>query len=483
MSEHPSPEFEKELRETLGEPNANPIFVRDLRATLIERSTMKQKRSSFSRLAWGLAIAILLALLLVASPRAAAMFKQWLGYVTGVGFVRSDESLRVLAAPVTVNKAGIQVSIENGTVDSQHTILLQRIEGSIFPDPSSPRFCDSPARLILPDGTPVKEVSYGTSMTDNGGGYLGRYEFEALPAGQLDVVLEIPCVMYDSNFTDFKFDLHFKLADARQVLPVIELPTQVSASPSEALQTPPVTASVSPASASVEGFAIVLESETVLADGYILTGSYQWTDPRFDGFSAYPPVVQITDANGGEVNIEPMDPVVTNTDPAVKKLPFAFHVIGKDYAFPLTISVDSVIATLHDTATFQFDFGANPQVGQTWNTKIDVPIAGHTIHIQTIQLTPGRTSAELGFTFTMTSDADVTGATVVDANPVTGGGGRGSGSGGGGGGADGGYSVGPFTSGWAIAGYSPAGVKTFIVSDLSMIFRGNWQTTWSPSTP
>ena len=68
MDEHPSPEFEKELRETLGEPNANPVFVRDLRATLLERSTMKQKNRILPRLAWGFAIAILLSLLVVASP-------------------------------------------------------------------------------------------------------------------------------------------------------------------------------------------------------------------------------------------------------------------------------------------------------------------------------------------------------------------------------------------------------------------------------
>jgi hypothetical protein len=249
MNEHPSPEFEKELRETLGQANANPVFVRDLRATLIERSTMKQKRSSFSRLAWGFALAILLATLVVASPRAAALLKQLLGYVPGVGFVERGETLRVLSAPVNLEKDGLQITIEKGTADAQHTILLQRIAGYVNPDRFGERYCQTPARLVLPDGTVVQEISYETSW-DTGDNltsdkYLGRYEFEALPAGQLDAVLEIPCVMYDSNFTDFKFDLHFKIADASQVLPVIELPTQASASSSETLQTPPVTDSVS----------------------------------------------------------------------------------------------------------------------------------------------------------------------------------------------------------------------------------------------
>ena len=34
MNEHPSPEFEKELREALSAPDPNPAFVHDLRVTL-----------------------------------------------------------------------------------------------------------------------------------------------------------------------------------------------------------------------------------------------------------------------------------------------------------------------------------------------------------------------------------------------------------------------------------------------------------------
>jgi hypothetical protein len=481
MNEHPSPEFEKELRETLGQPNADPVFVRDLRATLIERSTMKQKNRFVPRLAWGFAIALLLALWVVASPRAAALLRQLLGYVPGVGFVEQGDSLRLLSAPVSIEKDGMQMIIEKGTADSQHTILLQHINGYRGPNPASPtneRFCEQPARLVLPDGTIVQEIRYeatgdGSREAAASGKYFGRYEFGALPAGELDAVLEIPCVMYDLGYADFKLVLHFEIADATQVLPVIELPIPV---PSH-----PAVVAASPAVSSIEGFMIVLESETSLADGYILTGHYEWTDPRFDGFSAYPFVVEFTDASGREVHVEPADPIEMNTDPGIKKLPFAFHVIGKEYTFPLTFSVGPLIATFPDTATFQFDFGANPQVGQTWNADIDVPVAGHVIHVQTIELTAGRIPTELGFTFTMISDPGVMDAIVNDTNPIIQGGGGG--GGGGEGGMDSGVSTGPFTTSWELDGYSPAGVKTFAISSVSVMFKGSWQVTWQPSTP
>src|SRR5512132_826651 len=114
MNEHPSPEFEKELRETLRAPSANPAFVHDLRATLLERATMKQQPRTFSRLAWGLALAVLLIGLLVASPRVAEALKRLLGYVPGVGYVERGDSLRMLSAPVTLEKDGLTLTIEKG---------------------------------------------------------------------------------------------------------------------------------------------------------------------------------------------------------------------------------------------------------------------------------------------------------------------------------------------------------------------------------
>ena len=45
-------------------------------------------------------------------------------------------------------------------------------------------------------------------------------------------------------------------------------------------------------------------------------------------------------------------------------------------------------------------------------------VAGHIVHVQTIQLTAGRTPTELGLTFTLTSDSGVSGVFVNDANPA-----------------------------------------------------------------
>jgi hypothetical protein len=38
-----------------------------------------------------------------------------------------------------------------------------------------------------------------------------------------------------------------------------------------------------------------------------------------------------------------------------------------------------------------------------------------------------------------------------------------------------------FESGWVIEGYSPAGLKTFVVSNVTVMFDGTWQVTWQPA--
>jgi hypothetical protein len=452
MNEHSSPEFEKEIRETFSASGADPAFVHHLRATLLERSKMKKQTRSFYRLAWGLAIAVLLVGLLVASPRAVEALKQLLGYVPGIGYMEQGNSLRILTAPVTLEKDGLKLTVVKGATDSERTILLAHLEGS---PPNHALNCTTPPRLVLPDGTILKELGHGSGSTP-GGSYYERYVFEAMPAGQLEATLEIPCVLYDADFTDFALPLNFEVAEEDQIMPVIELPAASSSAS---------------AGSALEGFSIVMEGATPLPDGYVLSGYYEWTNPRFDAFSVHVRDVKILDANGQEVMFEPIDPGFM--DPALTKSPFAYQITGRDHAYPLTLTVNSLAADLSSGSTFQFDAGADPQVGQVWEVDIDVPVDGHIIHVQTIELTTGDTPTQLGYTFRMTSDPSIMGARIDDIDLTT--------TGGGGGGGGGRPATNAFECRWFFEGYSPAGLKTFVVSNITLVLNETSQAAWQPS--
>lgn len=323
MNENMSPEFEGQLQHLLAAPDADAAFVDGLRSKLIERNKMKTYRRFSPRLAWGIAVALVLLIigLLALSPQVVEAMRRLLGYVPGVGYVEQGPALRVLSAPVTVHKEGLTFTVEKGAADSQHTVLLARVEG--YPrerfGQNRPPTCVREERLVSADGSvqKVRESGLETYDEQNDDILFVRYEFQAMPAKALDATLEIPCLLWDENYKDWSIPLHFQVAQgANQVAQVIELPTP--------LPTQPIPTSVStPATESAPaGFSIVLKSVAKLDDGYVLSGSYQWSDTRIDKSAVVVSDSDITDANGQSVSYTEVD-----TDPAAdsspQEIPFA----------------------------------------------------------------------------------------------------------------------------------------------------------------
>lgn len=218
-------------------------------------------------------------------------------------------------------------------------------------------------------------------------------------------------------------------------------------------------------------FSITVQKFQSAIDGYILYGSYQWESP-IDISHVFLDDVMIQDANGNIVQYEYANPAGVITAEA-KKLPFAFKVLGKDFVFPLLISVESVTVILPDTANFQFDAGANPQAGDEWTPDIDVPINRYHIFVHKIKLISGSSPTEIGFNFTVWvgPNINIVNLDITDLDAI-------SNVGSGGGGGE--FTPGEIEYGWALEGYSPAGVKTFQISNLNIKVLGEWQATWQP---
>jgi hypothetical protein len=487
MSEHMPPEFEERIHDLLAAPDADPVFVDGLRSKILERTKMKTHHRFSPRLAWAIAIALVLLIigLLAFSPRVVEAMKRLLGYVPGVGYVEQGITLRVLSAPVIVEKDGLTVTIEKGVADTQHTVLLARVEGYTANNYGA-QTCVTHSQLRLADGTILHEgrMEAGTESksADAASNYFVRYEYPVMPPKQVDATLEIPCLMFDANFKDWQIPLHFQVAEGtNQVIPVIDLPTALPPQPS------PTGASTTSTETAPEGFSVVLKSEAELGDGYVLSGSYQWSDPRYDQTAVTVSSMDILDANGQAVPFQEV-----NTDPSAelgpRQIPFVYQITGKKFAWPLKIIVNAISVVEPGQGTFQFDPGPDPQIDQTWNVNIDVPVGQHIIYVETIKLTAGREPTMVGYDFTMTSDPFVAGAAVDDKDPIIvckdgcgGGGGGGGGFGVGPSGFVG--ATGPFSYGWSMNGYSPAGVKTFVISGMSVFFKGPWQVSWQPSSP
>ena len=134
MNEHMSPDFEERLHKAVKAPEADAAFVSGLRSILVAAFDAKPARRFSPRLAWGAAVALALLIggSLLFSPQVVEAIGRLLGYIPGVGYVENGPALRVLAAPVTIQKEGVVFTLEKGAADAQRTVLLAQVQG--FPN-------------------------------------------------------------------------------------------------------------------------------------------------------------------------------------------------------------------------------------------------------------------------------------------------------------------------------------------------------------
>lgn len=410
-----------------------------------------------------LALAVLAVILFSVPPVAEAM-QRVLGYVPGLGLVEQGAPLRVLAEPVTVDRDGVSLTVENGSSDSQRTILLVsaqgvRSEGVTACTGGSPQ-------LRLADGTalPVKEgVVHGRDT-----GYHQRLVFDALPAKAENVTLEIPCLMLHvagQTPENWQIPLVFEAAPDLEVAPVIELPPAPAgeplAQPEQPVESP-------------YGIALAVDKMVALDDGYILMGNISWTDETLGDYSVNLFDPQIVDAAGNRVPFEFVSPDIV-PDPGSKRSNWAMKIEGKEQDWPITIQSDAdVTLSLTDRPSFPLDLSNPPAEGQSKELNIELNAGGHAIKV--LSYTTGKyPDGNSTLTFKVLGDPEVMSVMFFDTvYPVLGGGG----GGGGGGGAP--TEPVPFETSFTYNGALPDGQTQIAVTAVMLKIDGNWEVSWRP---
>jgi hypothetical protein len=390
-----------------------------------------------------------------------------LGYIPGVGIVEQTVGLRVLAEPVSVERDGITLTVTQALISSEKTIVTFQVEGipesALARDPregeTPPPTCGPSDNLILPDGSllsPTSAQGEGWQL-----GYRFRETYDPLPDDVNQVTLGVSCLLGTSPGKapeNWRILLAFIPAPPDiTVLPVVE----VTASPS------PTLAAGTQSTGTPAASAITIERTIELDDGYVLIGSFHAITTG-DGIvtSPYATFLRITDSDGNEVRYEnTVDIDLPRGDEHT--LPWAYEIRGKDLNWPLTITVDSMNATLKDVqASFEFDTGPTPQPGQQWTLDQDLQLGGYVVRALTASRTP------TGYAFAFQSEGGITGLGVdirsADEYVSPAGGG-----GGGGGNGSLGASV-------AYAGQIPEGKLTVVISNVMIRVPGPWSILWEP---
>lgn len=435
----------------------------------------KMKRINFRmspRLAWGLALLVLAILFALAfsSPTVVNALRRLLGYIPGVGVIDQSQTISstilALEEPVTIQREGVTLTVEFAIATSEKTTILYRHAeppvdfNNYLPPETYPE--DRPV-LRLPDGN-VLDIIAGRRQPSNGVEILYALDFPPLPEGVTQVTLELtrlsalPPGLAPENW---EIPIRFTPIDlAHVIIPVVEYePTPTFQVPTENLPQP------TPAF----GASITLERYVELPDGYLLMGSFQWTDTSIPPYTLALDMPVITDADGRKVEYDFGD-ADAYPQPNELRQYWAYKTITKDFTPPLKLEFH-VQMREQANAEFQFDPGANPQTGQTWDLNLNVPVNGRILKV--VSVTHYEPIPDIhNFDFVMSSDTDIVGAMIIESNhPPMGGGGGGGGSP---------QVNAPFTSGLSFEGQIPSGPLTIVVTSLDVLLPGDWTITWQP---
>ncbi len=504
----PTPQFEDEIRAAVKTPPARHEFVSRLQSELLQRaSTMSpegrpleslRRKPFFLRPAWAAVLLLVVALtagtLIIGPQRIASAFGSLFGYLPDIGLVQNDGALRLLDSPVTAEREGITLTVQQGAADPTHTVLIYQAEGLSLKAANSQGEAvatGSPVVLLLPDGSFLSMT--GASMRGWGTGYQTRLAFPALPAGVSEATLliyRLETMPAGAAPEDWRIRLSFKPAPPDlKVMPVYELAsTTVTAVPEStpAAGLTPGTANAEAASPALanqsteKGITLSLDKVIEEANGYQLQGSLTWDTQQYAGviFKLFSPQNHLLkDATGQPIPYEMTDDGVYTSNAVAS---WALRTNSKAYPGPWTLTIPTMQvfkAINPGQAAFQFDFGPDPQVGQTWQLDQQLEAASQKLHLvsASYDLDDRSQSPVIRFWFESTGVLSLgisDPANQPDASNQTAG-------------AGGGGSIPAAGEIEANIAYfkKPSGVHTIQMVSISYSLEGLWQVRWdAPAT-
>lgn len=430
-----------------------------------------------------LAVLLLVVVLAITNPQVVAAMQRLFRFLPGIGLVETSQ-FKVLEEEVVVEREGITVTVSEAAGDAQRTRILLQVEGlssdynwGDFQDDSLITRDDDPF-LILPDGSIL--LVEGAMHHGDGSGkmYIHRLTFPPLPPDTMQVILAIPRILPSppgAEPNNWQIPLRFKAGDPDSLDPVFEIEQQddeFSLEQKMEGQADAVDCCDAPVTTAAEkayGVQFNLERVAELEDGYLFMTRTTWQSDAVLPYSMFADLVSVTDANGNAVAWEyaQADQMAGIDEKANYG---AIKVTGKDFAMPLTLQA-RIVADIEADASFLFEAGQQPRIGQTWQTDTLVSIPPYELRIVGVEAVSDAHGG-VGYKFTMQSD-NVFRAMLVDLNNPRGGAG-----GGGGGGA---FDDPPFTFSSTVSHFElPQGNIEIGVNSIAVILNGTWQVTWQP---
>jgi len=342
-----------------------------------ELSAKLERKSPMTTLRTRPFAAVLLALivLLTLSGVAYAIGRS-LGYIPGVGIVDQSTPLRVLAEPVSQTRDGITITVTDAVLSADRTIVVVKFENvpvDKLPNQEDNSDCYPNPALQLLQGDPLQPL--GSQGNDWGAGSEYHYTYGAVPEDINDATLFIGCVPGDVS--------------PRTLPENWELPLRFVAAPPDMTALPVIEYAPTPAATGgADSNQITLTKVIDVGDSYILMGKFALQTNSAGYFT--PGMRTLLDGNGNFLPWKmPQDSVFPPSNPNEQITSEDWAVqVDKGFAPPLTIKLTrSKSYPNADDAplVYEFDAGANPQIGDEWQVNQTFDAGGHPFTLQSIQ--------------------------------------------------------------------------------------------------
>ncbi len=476
--------LEKMMEQANKTPNPTEAFKNTLREQFVAQGVLVRQPQSHpakrqsarmffqSHPVYAFVLSLVLVLVVCGAVYAAG---KALGYIPGFGLVDQAQPVRVLSQPVSVTQDGFTLTVSKAVLSSEKTTIdytLTGLSGEMIQVPGTCSGEQASPILRLPDG---KELEFRGQASDINDPliYRANVDFAALPAGVSEASLMIPCFSLTEVSAipqNWKIPLRFVDADEQVTIePVVTaVIVQNTQEPSQETTAPIVY---------LPGLEITMI--VPVDDGYLLAGVIKTESPdglTFDETDRFLEDTTITDAQGGNVLYGPApDDFIPEEliSPEEGVIGWTAKITGKEIAWPIQMTVNSLTAQTapYPQAQFQFDAGSELPLNEPLALNLDVPFGPKTIHVVSVARVE-KGFGSLGYEFTFAYDPSVDFSLAIPGHMAMGGGGSGP------------DAMGNFTRFLGYRDDFPTGLITVNINGSGIVQSpGPWQITFDAPTP
>lgn len=362
----------------------------------------------FSKPVWNIAMALVtaaFAIMAIGPQNVAAAFKNLISYLPGIGFVQNDNKTLFLPEPISVEKNGVTLVVEQAIADTTRTVVTYHFE-------NLPQKAGSGVDACFYDKNELITMDGKTKYPTGGGvqGNQARIEFAPLAEGEQEASIHIAQNFPDPQCTapeEWDVNLVFGLMP-----PTVTLMPVISAEETGLPTAEPMKQSPDHKSTEIStvGSDIRLQIDQIVAlgDGYLIDGRLAHENAEWINATIDFETLRVTDASGNSI------PVETTSDDW-KETRFIFKIVGTHFENPLTMQVSriSVHAIVDESDTINFDAGNDPEIGQKWTLNKELSILGQKVTVEDIEVVSndpesgGNSITEKGYSFRITGNPDI----------------------------------------------------------------------------